>query len=304
MKHGIRFLSICLAATVGWSWPLDGWAGRCVDFRGLFDASVSGLIRCEAEGESASQPFSAFGTTRVSQRGCSIRFVPPSGDVSSGSLRGTIRGRSIRLKKPAPPSIPDFDIDSFEFQGSGRIARSRNRATIRISIRIEGEFQGVDVTCTARATTRLVRSPAATAHRSGEHRRAVTPGSTVLSLLDGVSVAIMAVRAGVPGAEWRFAGAGDFDGDGRADLVWRHPGTGEHEGWLSDPTGPARFSFDREPDPAWHLREIADLDGDGQSDIVWRNALDGAGEAWLMDGPVARERLSLPSLDAPAPAEP
>ncbi len=192
----------------------------------------------------------------------------------------------------------ETEVGKHDFRsGSGLISRSVQRATIRIFACIEGEFEGVDVTRTLRETSRLVRIPADAADRSSRDRRLFSPGSTVLSLMDGIGVAVMAVRAGVPGA-------GDFDADGRADLVWRHPGTGEHEGWSSDPTGPARFSFDREPDPAWHLREIADLDGDGRSDIVWRNAMDGAGEAWLMEGPVARERLSLPSLDAPAPAEP
>lgn len=30
-----------------------------------------------------------------------------------------------------------------------------------------------------------------------------------------------AYRAGVP-AQWRIAGSGDFDGDGRSDILWRH----------------------------------------------------------------------------------
>ncbi len=27
----------------------------------------------------------------------------------------------------------------------------------------------------------------------------------------------------VPGDAWKFATTGDFDGDGQADLLWRHP---------------------------------------------------------------------------------
>lgn len=102
---------------------------------------------------------------------------------------------------------------------------------------------------------------------------------------------------GLPDPDWRIAAAGDLDGDGRTDILWRHLGTGEHEVWLNEPGGPARVGLDREPDPDWRVAAMADLDGDGRADLMWRNATDGAGEVWLMDGSEARERWGLRSLD-------
>jgi hypothetical protein len=88
-----------------------GRHARAWNLGGVFDTSLSGRVRCSAQGQTAEQPFSAFGTVRVRQRGCTFRFVPPRG-TGQGLLRGTIRGRHITLNGPAaPPSIPGFDID-------------------------------------------------------------------------------------------------------------------------------------------------------------------------------------------------
>ena len=32
--------------------------------------------------------------------------------------------------------------------------------------------------------------------------------------------------------DWTIAGIGDVDGDGKADLVWRHTSIGDVGGWL------------------------------------------------------------------------
>ena len=288
---------VVLALVLGCSWPVDGAARACVEFRGVFDTALSGLIRCSAQGQTAEQPLSAFGTSRVRQRGCTFRFVPPRGTGQRGFLRGTIRGRRIRLNRSAPPSIPDFHIDTFDFGGRGLISRSGERATINFSFRLEGEFQGQDTTCTVSARARLLRHATAAENGPNPGARAFTDDTTVPALMDAVGLATLAARMGLPDPEWRIAAAGDLDGDGRTDIVWRHFGTGEHEVWLNEPGGPARVRLDCEPDPDWRVAAMADLDGDGRADLVWRNATDGAGEVWLMDGSEARERWGLPSLD-------
>lgn len=111
-------------------------------------------------------------------------------------------------------------------------------------------------------------------------------GGNSLWLMDG------AVRAagsgGLPATadtSWRVVGHADFDGDGRADILWRHVGNGSNALWLMD--GIARRSSVTLPataDPAWIVAGVADFDGDGRPDILRRNRATGANALWRMNG--------------------
>jgi hypothetical protein len=88
-------------------------------------------------------------------------------------------------------------------------------------------------------------------------------------------------------ADLRFQGAGDLDGDGDDDLVWRTE-SGEVRGWLmagltvsEDAAIADAVSL---PVDNWTCRGLGDLDGDGKDDLVWRRTSDGATFGWFMDG--------------------
>jgi hypothetical protein len=86
-------------------------------------------------------------------------------------------------------------------------------------------------------------------------------------------------------AAWRVAGTGDFNGDGRPDILWRHAVTGANRIWYVD--GLTRTGvgwLDAETDLSWRIAGIADFNGDGKPDILWRHALTGANRVWYMDG--------------------
>jgi len=74
----------------------------------------------------------------------------------------------------------------------------------------------------------------------------------------------------------RFDGAktavSDFDGDGKADILWRNTVTGNTVVWLMD--GAARLaegSIGWVPTD-WTIAGTGDFNGDGKADVLWRNS--------------------------------
>jgi hypothetical protein len=90
----------------------------------------------------------------------------------------------------------------------------------------------------------------------------------------------------VAGYDWKIVGVGDFNGDGKPDLVWQHT-----NGWLSVwyMNGPSLASAtflnpSQAADPDWRIRAVIDLNGDGKTDLVWQHMTTGWLSAWLMNG--------------------
>ena len=100
---------------------------------------------------------------------------------------------------------------------------------------------------------------------------------------------------GVIGASWRPF-TGDFDGDGKSDLLWRDD-AGHTALWEMD-GGQIKQGVDVSgisPGAGWDVAAVEDFDGDGKSDIFWR---DGAGHSciWEMDGGQIKQGIDLTGI--------
>jgi hypothetical protein len=76
-----------------------------------------------------------------------------------------------------------------------------------------------------------------------------------------------------PGSQWHIAGSGDFNGDGRSDILWRHD-SGVITNWLSTSTGGITDNAANlwiNPGTQWHIAGIGDYNGDARDDILWRH---------------------------------
>jgi glucose/arabinose dehydrogenase len=84
---------------------------------------------------------------------------------------------------------------------------------------------------------------------------------------------------------WQVAGVGDFNGDGKDDIVWRNSSTGETYVYLMTGNAIAGEGYLRTvADQGWQIAQIGDFDGDGKSDILWRHSGSGDNYLYPMDG--------------------
>jgi hypothetical protein len=103
---------------------------------------------------------------------------------------------------------------------------------------------------------------------------------------------------------WSVAGIGDFDGDGRSDILWRNS-SGEVAAWLMNGSavsagGDVTFGgAAARPDATWSIAGIGDFNHDGNSDILWRND-SGAMSEWLMNGTAVMQSVVPSANGAPA----
>jgi hypothetical protein len=90
------------------------------------------------------------------------------------------------------------------------------------------------------------------------------------------------INLGEIGVGWQLGRVGDFDADGRDDLILRSS-LGDYSTWTFDGADLVSMASLPSRGLEWQVATIADLDGDGADDLIWRHT-NGSLEGWLMDG--------------------
>jgi FG-GAP-like repeat len=89
---------------------------------------------------------------------------------------------------------------------------------------------------------------------------------------------------------------GDFNSDGKADLLWRN-NNGAVTTWLMNGVSVISTAGLIGADPNWRVSHLGDYNGDGKADLLWRNT-DGSITIWLMSGATI---LSATGILGPSP---
>ncbi len=98
---------------------------------------------------------------------------------------------------------------------------------------------------------------------------------------------------------WKMVGTGDFDGDGYADILFRHATKGKNRVWFMNGTSlsPTEVFIDPITNTSWAVAGLNDIDDDGKCDILWRNMVSGKNQVWFMSGAIKRVQSGqLPQL--------
>lgn len=99
---------------------------------------------------------------------------------------------------------------------------------------------------------------------------------------------------------WAVKGVGDFDGDGKSDILWRHDGVGDVVVWLMNGLSIKGSGVVSLPDLSWDVIGVGDVDGNAKADIVWRHSYSQQAAVWLMNGVSLSSGFLAPQLEEPS----
>jgi hypothetical protein len=116
--------------------------------------------------------------------------------------------------------------------------------------------------------------------------RNTTTGTITIWFMNGTTVTFSgAPLNGTASTVWQVAAIGDFNGDGKSDILWRNTSDFTTYIWFMDNTVITSHGFTAASAGAvWQIVGIGDFDADGKSDILWRNSTDYTTYIWFMNG--------------------
>ena len=108
---------------------------------------------------------------------------------------------------------------------------------------------------------------------------------------------VVASQTSVIGNEpttWSVAGTGDFDADGKGDILWRDT-SGNTKIWFMNGFAVSEVPIGNIP-TIWSVAGIGDFNGDGHSDILWHDSF-GDVSIWEMNGATIQAGVGLGNVD-------
>lgn len=87
--------------------------------------------------------------------------------------------------------------------------------------------------------------------------------------------------------DWRIVGTGDFNRDGKTDIVWQNQANGYLSVWYMNGStliDGVWLTPSQVPDTNWKVRAVGDINGDGTPDLIWQHIGNGQVAAWFMNG--------------------
>jgi hypothetical protein len=131
-----------------------------------------------------------------------------------------------------------------------------------------------------------------------------TEGWLAVWLMDGynaTSTSMLSVPR-MTDPNWLIVGAGDINGDGKADIIWQNQATGGLGAWLMNGAQAVAQSglSASNPDLNWKIRGVGDVEGDGRADLIWQNIATGQLGLWTLNGFTVQGYSALYSGSAPA----
>jgi hypothetical protein len=119
--------------------------------------------------------------------------------------------------------------------------------------------------------------------------RHAASGENVVWMMNGVDLVsgTFTTPSVLADVRWKMVGTGDFNGDYRPDILWRHDQSGENVIWHMNGTTLVSGTFTTPsslPDVRWKMVGVSDFNADHHPDIVWHHRTSGEIVLWYMNG--------------------
>src|SRR5262249_57651038 len=119
------------------------------------------------------------------------------------------------------------------------------------------------------------------------------PTDVLIDLMNGTSIVSSTTITNTPGL--KVVADGDFNADGKVDLVLQNTTSGAPQIWLMNGASIAsKVTNLPVPPPSWHIIASGDFNGDGNADILWQNS-NATPAIWLMNAPSILTSFDLPT---------